>query len=252
MGRTGLWTVLLRHAPAPEQREMELIVGAQRLRRNKNLWVEVTALRDIFSDIAGVQFPDVAERDGVEADTLSRAVQLLLDRIESTCPSGCPITLAAIQTFSVEIQYTLDCEQRYLESEIFALTAALDTETDSMSERPYTSASTRSVDSAVSDGLSRQPAVMPSRHAGLCESPARKTSKVRSRLPCKSTVYAVSSVDVGSVAETGRDVHPHQQGEHAGGPDSPVRRTGSSKFRNKLQAAKDENYFIDDYKLGVS
>ena len=35
LGNEGLWAVLLRHAPAPEHREMELVVGSQRIRRNK-------------------------------------------------------------------------------------------------------------------------------------------------------------------------------------------------------------------------
>ena len=127
----------------------------------------------------------------------------------------------------MEIRHTLDCEQRYLEAEIVALTASLDAETDSISDRPCTAASIRTMDSAVSGQSTRSIGNRP----GLVDSAVRKSSKVRSRLPCKSSYTAV-------------DVE--------GGDVSPVRRSGSSKFRNKLQAAKDENYFIEDFELGVS
>lgn len=35
MGTDGLWLMLLKHAPSPEHREMESVIGAQRIRRNK-------------------------------------------------------------------------------------------------------------------------------------------------------------------------------------------------------------------------
>lgn len=35
MGRDGLWATLLRHAPPPEHREMEQVIGSQRIKRNK-------------------------------------------------------------------------------------------------------------------------------------------------------------------------------------------------------------------------
>lgn len=150
---------------------------------------------------------------------------------------GCSISLPTIQTFRMEIQHTLDCEQRYLEAEVAALTASLDAEADSISERPCTAASIQTTDSALSDQPARPGGLRSC--PGLGESPTRKVSKVRSRLPCKST-YTV--VDVESGAE-----EPVLDGEL-----SPVKRSGNSKFRNKLQAAKDENYFIEDFELGVS
>lgn len=223
----------------------------------------MVALREIFSDVAGLPFPELPVMAVAAAEALCKAVQGLLERIEDAYPlvsrslagvtsvlklifeQGCPITLVVVQRFSGEIQCTLDCEQRYLEDEALSLTMALDVETDSVSGRPHTACSTHSADSA----SERQSRVV-EKNAGLClEKPVHKASKVRSRLPCKYVAASFPALDGSStsIRQSGDEITTH----HGGKSDSPVRRSGST-FRNKLQAAKDENYFIDDYKLGVS
>jgi hypothetical protein len=202
----------------------------------------VTALREIIADVSG--FPCAAQKGGGEADSLTKAVQSLLDQIERKRP-GCPISLSTIQDFSMEIQHTLDCEQKYLEVEISSLTSSLDSETDTFAGRPYTGSSVRSADSHGSDGpLQREG----ERHAGAGgaglspskrENSSNKTSKVRSRLPCKSVTSAYASTSPTNL---------HDEAIH----DSVAPTNGSSKFRNRLQAAKDENYFIDEFELGLS
>ena len=143
------------------------------------------------------------------------------------------VTLPTVQEFCIEIQHVLDCEVKYLEAEIYSLTAALETEADCAAIRPCTGSSSRSMESRSSDA----PNVFNGRDSRTANGTSPRISKVRSRLPCKATSIAKGEIESSLTQEE---------------CDTLALRSGQSKFRNKLQAAKDENYFIDDYELGVS
>ena len=145
-----------------------------------------------------------------------------------------------MQGRSSEFQYAMHCEGKYLERCVKDLQSAIDVEAESMSAEDSSAIllqDLRNEDSAVCDNNKIDDTIEDYKE-GHSEKP---TSKLRSRFPRRIEGKNLGKMVVGAEEKSEvRDV----------GVQSSVIRSdsssSSSRVRNKLQAARDETYFLDE------
>lgn len=290
----SLWRHICDVTPNPEIVEISKIIGTKIILENKNLWIELKALKNIMSEMAMLEFADSEDsatisssfvphlnlhskplhvpssRPSTSDSQISRR-SLDSDPIEFISKMRHNICIERIHLVVHEIREFFEREQIELEHEINAVRNAMEGDVETICSKQSPRINRNLSEACPHCNSEIETKQYPGRSTATeklcldCKSKHRRGKKLADKLPkkqiqdagLKSTslidemavgggaalLNVTVAVDSRSGCEGGQSKSLGKDQERLGGRELAK----SSKFRNRIQSARDEHHFFDEF-----